>query len=486
MALKASLATLALLLASSPDAHPSYNQPLDHPYTLRNSRPALLIAERQRLIASQALLSFIYPRPCVSPLDSSSVCVDDFRAAWRDSSGDQDIGLSLAGAEEYRAVDQDVFATEAGFVTAGHKSLASFYLDARFFSENADGRNWTSYDGEAVDVQSADVTGSASYLSYVRYRGNMSLDLPFGRLTAARDAAHWGPAFFGNLVFNQAGIPFNQYTFTTHLGPVTVQSLYGDLLAAPTSRIAPDKNLYAHRYELRPGRNWVLGISEQLIMVNLNKPYLFVPVFPLFIAKGFMHEDSNNGNIAFDLAYRRPGLGLFYTELLLDDMESPSSLLLKDYAQNKWGALAGAHLARSFGVDEAGVIAEACRIEPWVYTHFREYPSQASNLDRPLGNPLGPNLLDLRARAYFRRGGNLYLALTAAATWKGTGPGSDVNDTTYTAQMGLQPKHYLEGADGPDWTLEPMASYGYKWFRLEGAWTLRRHPAGYARLMASY
>lgn len=464
----------------------NYTLPLDRPYTLRNSDPALLEAEHHRVVSGSAPLSFIYPRPCVSALDSSSACRDPFRIAYRDSARDQDIGLAILGAEEYRNVGQDVFATEAGFITAGHKGPVSFYLDARAFSENADDRDWVSYDGESVDVQKADVTGSASYLSYSRYRGNLSLDLPYGRLVAARDAVQWGPALMGSLVFNQAAIPFNQYTFTTHLGPVTVHTLYGDLLAGPASRISPDKHLYAHRYELRLGRNLLLGVSEQLILVEINKPYLFVPIFPLFIAKGFMHEDSNNGNIALDAAWRVPGVAMFYAEFLLDDMESPSSLFLKDYSQNKWAALGGAHWARDLGADQMGVIAEACRIEPWVYTHFKDFPSQASNLDRPIGNPLGPNVLDVRLRAYYRRAGGLYAGLTAAATWKGTGPGSDVNDTTYTASMGLMPKRYLEGAGDPDLSVEPSLSYGWKWLRLEGAWALGRESRGYARLMASY
>ncbi|MDB5047882.1 MAG: hypothetical protein JWO30_953 [Fibrobacteres bacterium] len=462
------------------------NLPLDRNFTQRNPVPDLLEGEYRRQITSGGPLSFVFPRPCISSLDSSSVCADAFHLAYRDPQRDQDIGLAFQGAEDWRYVGDNVTATEAGFQTSGHKGIASFSLDARVFTENA-GRDWVSYDGENVDVQNEAVTGSSSYLSYSRYRGEMSLDLPFGRLAAGRDGAHWGPALMGSLVFNQDGIPFNQYTFTTHLGPVTVHTLHGDLRAAGAESQSPEKSMYAHRYELRLGDNVLIGLSEQLIMVGLDKPYLFVPVFPLFIAKGFMHEDSNNGNIAFDVAWRRPGLGLFYGEFLLDDLESPSSLITKDYNQNKWGALAGAHIPFNVGSGQGGVVAEVTRIEPWVYTHFNDFPAQATNLDRPLGNPLGPNVLDLRSRLYYRMDARVltYVGMTVAATWKGTGPGSNAMDT-YDPAISLQTKQFLQGADGPDWLFEPMASVGWKSLTAQAAWGFAQHPRGYARIMIRY
>jgi hypothetical protein len=49
------------------------NQPLDHPYTLRNSGPYLLEAEYHRMIESDKPRSYIFPRPCFSEVDSSQV-----------------------------------------------------------------------------------------------------------------------------------------------------------------------------------------------------------------------------------------------------------------------------------------------------------------------------------------------------------------------------------------------------------------------------
>lgn len=503
--LRAPRAFLALVAGLAfPTSAGNHNLPLDRPYTQRNLEPRLLEKEYARLAGGDAPLSFLFPRPCVSALDSSRACPEAFRASFRDSARDQGIGIAALGAAELRPAGETVLAPEAGVLLSGHKGPASFSLDARFFLENAE-RDWVSYDGEEVDVQDEDVTGTSSYLSYARYRGELALDLPFGRLAAGRDAAHWGPALMGSLVFNQEAIPFHQYAFTTHLGPVTVHSLYGDLRAMGAAERSGGKDLYAHRYELRIGRHLLLGVSEQLILWELDKPYLFTPMFPLFIAKSFMHEDSNNGNLSLDLAGRFPGIGLVYGEFLLDDLESPSSLFLKDYAQNKWAALVGVHAARDLAGGRGGAVLEAVRIEPWVYTHFRETPATAANLDRPLGNPLGPNVLDLRGRAYFRggafaaaagpesgvtdlaeRGMGFLLGLTVAATWKGTGPGSFVGDTTYVASMAQDPKGWLEGADGPELSLEPMAALGWRWLRCEAAWAFAANPRGHFRALAAY
>jgi hypothetical protein len=62
------------------------------------------------------------------------------------------------------------------------------------------------------------------------------------------------------------------------------------------------RNLYGHRYELNLS-NWVLGISELQVLYDNNKPWLFVPIVPLFMEKGNYSENSNNGSLSFDVAY---------------------------------------------------------------------------------------------------------------------------------------------------------------------------------------
>ena len=392
-------------------------------------------------------------------------------------------------AAEYRYVDEAVWVGEGGFLLSGHKGIASFALDARTFNETVEGRNWTSYDGDAVDYQDAGVTGSASYLSYSRYRGNLALDLPFGRLEVGRDAAQWS-APMGNLVFNAAAVPFNQFAFTTHIGPVSVRSLYGDIHATGAGGILGGE------CALRPSLRVAAGAERPLGDLGAIDPLWRGQALPFYAHLSSLHgqvlltrgQQQRQPGLRRRVALARPSPRL--RGVLLDDIKSPSSLLFKDYAQNKWGALAGLHAPFSVGGHPGGAVFEAVRIEPWVYTHFRDFPAPAANADLPLGDP-GLNVLDLRARIYLRGpdregvtgmlpGSDRYLGLTTALTWEGDGP------RIGRGRYHLRPRRLPE-AEG---VLARRRLFGVFRralrrrargpFRLEGAWTLATRPTGYS------
>ena len=129
-----------------------------------------------------------------------------------------------------------------------------------------------------------------------------------------------------------------------------------------------------------------------MFLVDTDKPYLFTPIFPLFIAKSFMHENSNNGNLTLDAAYRFTGLGMVYAEFLLDDLESPSSLVLKNYSQNKWAFMAGATAVRRLGTWDAGLTAEYSRLEPGSTPISRTIPPRPAISTAPSAIPSAPIL----------------------------------------------------------------------------------------------
>jgi hypothetical protein len=435
---------------------------LDRPYTLRNQEPHLLELQRESLLDDSAAMGFASPISDAEPAPTRSL-----RIAYGDSANHQSIGLRLVGGEEYRYAGGHAWSSEAGGLLSGRKAFASFHLDARIFSErNASN---SSFDREEMDTQNQATTGSIDYSSYARYRGDFTLDTQLGRLTAARDAAHWGPGVFNNLTFNQDAIPFDQIAYHASIGPLTVTSLYGDLTAGASQSFSPanldGKNLYAHRYELSLGRRWTAGITEQLFLYGQNRPYLFAPIFPLFIAKGFMYEEANNGNLAADLAYRLPKRGYLYAEFLLDDLESPSSLFLKEYSQNKWAWMAGAHFLFDLPPGKLGLIGEYARLEPWVYSHFTPNTAQASNVGYPLGNPYGPNSQNITFKAYLRPRGNAYFGLTQVLLWKGTDPGSDLNDPS--PRESTTRKAFLGGAGSPSYTLQPEFAWDWSGLTLD-------------------
>jgi hypothetical protein len=437
----------------------------------------------QRVVSDGAPLSFIYPRPCANGLDTVQGCAPGWPLGWRGADGTESAAFQLVAGEEYRQGVYSRWATDGGLVAVGAKGPLSFALDARLLMERRQPGDSGSTDGEAMDFQDADVSG-ISYVSFARYRGDVDLDLPFGRFTAGRDAIHWGPGLFTNFVFNQEAIPFHYLAYTAQLGPFSIISLYGDLLEGNGMPTGGSRNLYAHRYEWRIGKDLLLGYSEQLILGSRNKPYLFTPIFPLFIAKGFMEENDNNGNLALDVSYRFGKTALMYSEFFLDDLESPGSLLTSDYRQNKWAWRAGAQIAAQWKGMSPGAILEYSRLEPWVYTHFEGSNAQTANLGRPLGNPYGPNSQALVAKAFCRFPVGLYLGLGASAVWKGKDMGSDISDP-YDGRRHLDSKAFLADADRA-FTLSPEAAFPWRWFTAQGRLDLDENFRASARIEARY
>jgi len=434
---------------------------LDRNLTLRSRMPYSIEAEHGRMAAGEARLAFMFPRPVGASCEDAGP-PPLLRLKSPDSASGE-FSARLVAGEEYRFSDESVWATEAGGLFYGRKGPATAHLDARVFSELGGDPSRPSYDGESIDNQEKSVTGAVDYRSYARFRGDMNLDLPLGRLTVARDAAQWGPGLYANGVFSEEAPPFYQYVYSARIGPLSITSLYGDLEIDSDQNSSANlagRSLFAHRYELALGNKWLLGISEELILYDMAKPYLFAPIFPLFIAKSLLPEANNNGNLAFDATWRSPWNGLIYGEFLLDDLESPTSLFLKDYVQNKWAALAGAHFIKDIGTARTGAIIEFSSVEPWVYSHFTPATAQAANLGQPLGNPYGPDSRTIVLKAYARSPTGWYASLTSGLFWKGRGPGADLEQPTPPDP--LQRKIRLEGESSPDFAIEPYVSYAWK------------------------
>jgi hypothetical protein len=200
----------------------------------------------------------------------------------------------------------------------------------------------------------------------------------------------------------------------------------------------------------------MVGISEQMVLYEEEAPFAFIPVVPLFILKGDGWERFNNGNIAGDFCYRIPGLASFYSEFLIDDVQSPASLF-DDHWGNKWAWMAGIHVNRNIASSSVGIIAEFSRIEPWVYSHYLPGTAQSANAGYPLGNQAGPNSMTTILKAYMRQEGRWYAGIECKRGWKGTGLGSSLDDPSEPDPP--PKKNFLEGAGPASLELAAVASY---------------------------
>lgn len=378
------------------------------------------------------------------------------------------LAVSLVGGLDYRggeALGDTIWpGVDGGIYLRGYADSVDFVLDARIYDEGHSAKYPKSFDGEFLEIQREENNSGLEYTSYARYRTHFALNYNWLRLDLGRDVMHWGPGYYNNLTLNQFALPYNMLSLDMTFGPLRVLSFYGDLRiygSMSDKNIDETRNIFGHRYELAIG-NGTFGVSELQILYDNLKPWLFVPTAPLFMEKGNYSESSNNGSLSFDFNYRLFNSLRLYTEFLLDDMESPVSLVKNDNIEAKWAWMAGLHGAHDFLIKghllETGTIAEYARIEPYVYSHFVKNTAQMAHLGRPIGNQNGPNSRTIDWTVYARLDHRIFAAVRNTWLWKGTDYGSAVNDTTPTSNHMKINKHFLRGAEMM-YTLTPSISY---------------------------
>lgn len=355
-------------------------------------------------------------------------------------------------------------AIDGGLFIRGFADSLDFDLDARIYSEGHAAKKPKSYDHEVFDVQSKDRgDGGIDYVSFARYRAHLALNYSWARLQLARDVLHWGPGYYNNLSLNQFALPYNMLSLDFTFGPLRIYSVYADLRVNSWSYSKDnlnDRNFYGHRYELAFDR-LTLGISELQILYNENKPWLFVPIAPLFIEKGNYSERVNNGALAVDFNVQLFKLARVYGEFFLDDMESPYAVYQNRYSNNRWAAMLGLQVARDTEVKgkplQLGTIAEIARVEPFTYCHYDTAQAQIAHLGLPLGNPNGPNSLTidwtLYGRLFWNASSKFFFSLHNQWLWKGIDYGSNIDDPYKTRRKKFIDKAPLQ------YTISPSFSY---------------------------
>ncbi len=365
-------------------------------------------------------------------------------------------------------------AIDGGLFVRGYADSLDFDLDARIYSEGHAAKKPKSYDYEVFDVQSKDRgDGGIDYVSFARYRAHLALNYDWARLQFARDVLHWGPGYYNNLSLNQFALPYNMLSLDLTFGPLRIYSVYADLRVNSWSYSKDnlnERNFYAHRYEVAL-KHVTFGISELQVLYNENKPWLFVPIAPLFIEKGNYTERVNNGAVAFDFNVQLFEKARVYGEFFLDDMESPYAVFENRYSNNRWAAMLGVQVAHDMEVKgkplQLGTVAEIARVEPFTYCHYDTAQAQIAHLGRPLGNPNGPNSLAIDWTVYSRLlwspWTDIFLGIHNKWLWKGKDYGSDIDDPYKTVR-----KKFIEKAP-LQYTISPSLSYNgqYASFELE-------------------
>lgn len=288
-----------------------------------------------------------------------------------------------------------------------------------------------SYDGQFIEPAEEGDNSIATFTSFARFEGRMTLDTRLGRFGAGRHRQHWGPAYHYPLVLGQWSQPYSHVDWSMDWGPFRMRTLWAQLSIDGGGQFRSDtasRSLYAHRYEWSPTRWLDLGISEALILYKTQEPIAFVPIVPLFMMKGQSVERYANGSLSFDGQVRPLDGWRLFAEFLIDDISEPASLF-NDFWKNKWALTVGSHVAWDPAPEwTTGLVSEVSRVEPWVYTQYVPLTNQATHQGLLLGSQNGPNTLSVAHTAYATFRG---ASVSAGLEWvrMGTDSGSNVTDT---------------------------------------------------------
>ncbi|MBD3289673.1 hypothetical protein GF337_12780 [candidate division KSB1 bacterium] len=258
-----------------------------------------------------------------------------------------------------------------------------------------------------------------------------------------RDQVKWGPGQRGSLMISaenplfemlKVKFSFNRFQFTSFHG--TLHSGVGT------------KYLAGHRLELKLF-DWLhIAGSEAVVYGNRDIELAYLnPIMPFHVAEHHLGDEDNN-TMALDATLIPFKNHKFYFELFLDDFTTAENPFT--YYGNKFAFLAGHHWVEPFDLANIDVKWEYTRIEPYVYTHYKDI-NIYRNYNQPIGHWLGPNADDLYLDIGYLISRDLQCSISAERIRQGEG-----DLTMHHEQSDGVRKEFLGG------TVEEKWCFGFK------------------------
>ncbi|MCL2844427.1 MAG: hypothetical protein FWE23_03115 [Chitinivibrionia bacterium] len=184
------------------------------------------------------------------------------------------------------------------------------------------------------------------------------------------------------IYYHRAQVPFFDGRLTLGINASIISGSTGDAATMaeppPQGQVLPD---------------WDLNRTRRI------EPVYMIPFVPYFFAEHFA-GDLDNKQIGFDLELRMPQIARWYMEFFIDDGTAPHTLFNDQWA-NKWALTVGTQWFPVIAGRNAIFGFEYCRVEPWVYTHFRGAAANHAHFGRNIGAELGPNSAQIRGLSQF-------------------------------------------------------------------------------------
>jgi hypothetical protein len=295
------------------------------------------------------------------------------------------------------------------------KSLAIFAEERTFFLSETDSFSNTIFNpGLGLPVTSEaliDVAVTDNISAYVSFR------TPWLDILAGRDLIDWGPGYRGNLLLSGNSNYYDLFKFMFRFQKFNFESFHGFLNSDRA------KYLAGHRLEIRLFRSFYFAVSETVVYGDRDVEFLyFNPFVPIMSAERHLGNQDNN-MISFDATLLLKNRLQLYGQILLDDFSFAKNIFHNFV--NKWGVLAGGLWVDPFGMKDAEFRFELARIQPFVYTHFKEINTY-TNYNNVIGHWLGPDSDDL----YFELAKQAHKNLRLAVSWeqRRRGEGNDLTN----------------------------------------------------------
>jgi hypothetical protein len=353
---------------------------------------------------------------------------EKFLYAWGDSSNTFFTDLLLS--TDFRAISGDSRATSGASVVG---------LGPRFRGTL---RNRIGYELQVTNEQIIGNREVALLDSMIRHNREL-LDVPTARslnfvesylkvdadvltLEVGRERLLWGYGASDKLILSDNAPVFDFGRLDAHIGVFRYMFFHGWLLG-PTQTvigaysgipqpIVGSKYLAGHRFELSFPRLFDFGLSE-LVVYSRSSPELAY-LNPVNLFKEIEPElhDRDNSLISTDFQLHTWSNLELYGTLLIDDLVL-SKLGSRFYA-NEFAFTVGGSYIELMGLENADVVLEYTRIDPYVYSHH--IPENSYTNDQfVLGNHLGPNSEDVFARFSYRFSRKLKTSLEVERTQHG-------------------------------------------------------------------
>ncbi|MCL1945797.1 MAG: hypothetical protein FWF51_01405 [Chitinivibrionia bacterium] len=330
------------------------------------------------------------------------------------------LNLDLTGQAKFNG-DLDAGGIINPKITA-NLGIFSFYSDLHVSTQYRSDTVWTGGNYEPFRGKTYNAIGgdSSHFRAIDGFRAGISTQTKRTRVDIAVDNLTSGPAAHNRLMLNAVDKPIFYTRIMLDFDKLQYYQIFGILKEFRHY----SKYLYYHRVQLPLFENKItLGINASVISGStadsakmsepsaqyfrpddLNRerkiePIYIIPFIPYFFAEHYT-GDLDNKQIGLDLEVKMPKIARWYAEFFIDDGSAPHTLF-NDGWGNKWAITVGTQWYPVIAGKNAIFGFEYCRVEPWVYTHFRGVSTNYEHYGKSIGAELGPNSSQIRGLSQF-------------------------------------------------------------------------------------